>query len=337
MICFILLFSLFKFCISDTECPIVISPFQDRRINKNKLRLVQYNVEWLFVDQFKDCPGSGCTWSNQEEALKHVSYISTVINELNPDLINFCEIEGCDELNLLINQTTIDYKPYLIKGKDSATGQNVGFLTKIDPISDLYRTDERYNYPLENNTCKYNGENGTYGVSKNYYSLFTINDINIILIGAHLLSRPTDSSRCVSREAQAQVLQNLVYNMIIKKYEIILIGDFNDYDNEFLDLNNNKPTSRVLDILKGNVGDYTNLYKLKSVLQLIDQSERYTEWYDSNNNCKVETKELSLIDHILVTPELFNLISKAFVYHGYNESCDTYYSDHYPVIVDFIL
>ena len=34
---------------SDTECPAVTS-IGDRRADKNKLRLVQYNVEWLFID-----------------------------------------------------------------------------------------------------------------------------------------------------------------------------------------------------------------------------------------------------------------------------------------------
>ena len=334
---FYLLFSFLPFIISDTQCyeksSILIN---DRRLNLSTFRLVQYNVEWLFVDQYKDCPGSGCTWESQKEALIHLDYISSIINELKPDLINFCEIEGCDELNLLINKTTNDYQPYLIKGKDTATGQNVGFLSKIDPLVNIARTDDRYDYPLINNTCNYNGDNGTYSVSKNYYSTFSINNMDIVIIGAHLLSRPTDSTRCVSREAQAQVLQNLIYNFTLKYYEIILIGDLNDYDNEFLDINDNLPTSRVLDILKGNVGDYRNMFKLKSVLEFIDKKNRYTEWYDANKNCKVETKEYSLIDHILVSPKLFDLISNTYIYHGYNESCNTYYSDHYPVIIDFL-
>lgn len=31
------------------------------------------------------------------------------------------------------------YVPYLLKGTDTATGQNVGILTRIDPISNLQR------------------------------------------------------------------------------------------------------------------------------------------------------------------------------------------------------
>lgn len=31
-----------------------------------------------------------------------------------------------------------------------------------------------------------------------------------------------------------------------------MMGDFNDFDGKILDVNNNKPTSQVLDILKGD-------------------------------------------------------------------------------------
>ena len=46
------MFFLFVGLISaDTECPIVTS-IGDRRADKSKLRLVQYNVEWLFIDLY---------------------------------------------------------------------------------------------------------------------------------------------------------------------------------------------------------------------------------------------------------------------------------------------
>ena len=144
-----LLFSFFSSVVlSDTECPVVTS-IGDRRTDKNKLRLVQYNAEWLFIDYYAaaDCPGNGCSWKNQSEAQTHLTAIHKVLDTLNPDIINFAEIEGCDELGLLIeNEGT--YLPYLKKGTDSATGQNVGFLSRIDPVRDLYRTEERISYPI---------------------------------------------------------------------------------------------------------------------------------------------------------------------------------------------
>ena len=85
----LILASLFIVIKSESECPFVQTPIQDRRNNTNSLRLVQYNVEWLFVDYYSnfDCPGS-CTWKNESEALKHLDNVAQVINKLNQDIIN---------------------------------------------------------------------------------------------------------------------------------------------------------------------------------------------------------------------------------------------------------
>jgi hypothetical protein len=70
---FITLFSFITITRGDTECPNIIS-IGDRRTNKNSLRLVQYNVEWLFIDYYKssDCPGNGCSWHTLDDAETHL-------------------------------------------------------------------------------------------------------------------------------------------------------------------------------------------------------------------------------------------------------------------------
>jgi exonuclease III len=341
MLYWLLFFSLFlNSVLSDTECPYV-SAIGDRRINKDKLRLVQYNVEWLFIDYYSpmNCPGSGCTWVNQSEADIHMDYVTKVVKELNPDIINFCEIEGCDELSILkdkLNDNT--YNTYLKKGTDTSTGQNVGMLTRVDPLVNLYRTELKYSYPISGSKCGYTGSSGSSGVSKHYITEFKLNGYNIAFIAAHLLAIPTDSSRCAQREAQASVLQNIIFNYISKDYEIIMLGDFNDYDAEVLDINGNKPTSRVLDILKGNQGELSGLYTLHNVAEEIVQNERYSDWWDSDKNCNTSSqKDFSMIDHVLVTDAIRKNIADVYIYHGYNEYCGKYNSDHFPVVVDLIL
>ena len=78
-------------------------------------------------------------------------------------------------------------------------------------------------------------------------------------------------------------------------------------------------------------------YKLNSVSDLINQDERYTDWYDPNNDCKEQKSDFSMIDHILVTEKIKKYISQVFIYHGYAEFCGKYNSDHYPVVVDLSL
>jgi exonuclease III len=323
----------------DTECPTVYS-IGDRRSNKNALRLVQYNVEWLFIDYYSsaDCPGNGCAWHTLEEAETHMSYVVNVLKELQPDIINFCEIEGCDELNMLKTQLNkTNYNPYLKKGTDTATGQNVGILTKVDPIVSLYRSEEKIAYPISGTKCGSTTASGTSGVSKHYITEFNLNGLKVAMIGAHLLAIPTDPARCVQREAQAQVLQNIVSSYIQTDYEIILLGDMNDFDAETPDINSDKPVSRVLDIIKGLDGQKKGLYTLTNIAYRIKQNERYSDWWDSDNNCNTSLKtDYSMIDHILVTPNIDKKIMNAYIYHGYKEYCGKWNSDHYPVVVDFV-
>jgi exonuclease III len=324
---------------ADTECPYV-SSIGDRRSDKSKLRLVQYNVEWLFIDYYSpmNCPGSGCTWVNQSEAETHMNYVAEVVKYLNPDIINFCEVEGCDELNILKGKLDNSYNPYLKKGTDTSTGQNVGMLTRVDPSIDLYRTELKYNYPLPGSKCGYTGSVESSGVSKHYITEFNFNGYSIALIAAHLIAIPTDPSRCAQREAQASVLQNVIFGYVNKGYEVIMLGDFNDYDAEVLDMNSNKPTSRVLDIVKGYQGDLSGLYELHNVAEEIVKDQRFSDWWDSDDNCKTASQtDYSMIDHVLVTDAIRKNIANVFIYHDYDEYCGKYNSDHYPVVVDLII
>jgi exonuclease III len=323
---------------ADTECPLVYT-HNDRRSDKTTLRLVQYNVEWLFVDHYSnfDCPGTQCTWKNVSEAEEHLQYVSNVVAELKPDIINFCEVEGCDELNMVIDNLGSDYKGYLKQGTDTGTGQNVGMITKIDPDINLYRSEQKVAYPISGSKCGYTGT-GNAGVSKHYITEFSLGGLNIAFISAHLIAIPTDPARCAQREGQAQVLQNIVYGYVQKGYEIIVLGDMNDYDNEVLDLNSDRPLSRALDFIKGLDGDKKGLYTLANVAIKVPQVERYTDWWDSDNNCNTNSiHDYSMIDHILVTDGIMNKIKDVFVYHGYSEYCGKMNSDHYPVVVDLAL
>ena len=327
---FSLLYDVIK---SDTECPFV-NTFEDRRQNKSSLKIAQYNVEWLFVDHDSefDCPGNECSWHNTTEAEIHMSYVAKVINEINPDIINLCEVEGCDELNLLTDQLDGSYKSYLKKGTDTSTGQNVGLLTRVDPKVDLYRTEEKMSYPIPGSKCGYTGSPGSTGVSKHYITEFVFSNKNVALITAHLIAYPTDTSRCSQREAQASILNKVVSGYIEKGYSVIIMGDFNDFDGKVLDVNNNKPISQVLDILKGNT--FGN-YQLFSAAQKMDQSDRFSDWYDSDNNCNTGSiKDYSMIDHVLVTEDLLDNVVDVYIYHGYQEYCGKYDSDHYPVVVE---
>ena len=52
---------------------------------------------------------------------------------------------------------------------------------------------------------------------------------------------------------------------------------------------------------------------------------------------KISKNDYSMIDHVLVTDAIRKNVENVFIYHGYDEYCGKYNSDHYPVIVDLIM
>lgn len=85
---------------------------------------------------------------------------------------------------------------YLVQGTDTATGQNVGLLTRIDPIVDLQRYQEgtgqfsglllnahtiagrdvRAEWPVAGEQCKYGQQGGYTSVSKHYFTRISLTD-----------------------------------------------------------------------------------------------------------------------------------------------------------------
>lgn len=336
---------LFKSTLSnDTQCPIILSNGGDRRTHPDKLSIMQYNVEWAFIDYYKnaDCPGNGCTWNTTQQSISHLNYVSAIINKYNPDIVNICEIEGCDELSVLVNSTSSNYHHYLMFGADSSTGQNVGLMTKIDPTSDLMFNSSRASYPIPGSECGYSVDGDdleTTGLSKHFVTTFQWGDYKIAYISIHLIAYPTDPSRCAKREAQAAIIQGIIQFYVDAGYEIVVIGDFNDYDGDILDLNGSVPTSKVLDIIKGNfiVDSYgsSSGFSLYNVNDIVDVSQRYSNWWDKNDNCLSSSDEFVLIDHILISPLLYEKIHDVRIFHDYDIFCGSMNSDHYPLFVEF--
>jgi len=131
-------------------------------------------------------------------------------------------------------------------------------------------------------------------------------------------------------------MAQVVGDYISQGFEVIFTGDFNDFDASVVDANNNMPISRVMDIAKGLDSPTTAPWSLENVASLMPQTDRYTCWWDSNSDCVYEKNETSMIDHVLVTPGLLSKISHVFFDHGaFTPACDSFYSDHWPLVVDF--
>mmetsp|Transcript_16917 Transcript_16917/g.23541 ORF Transcript_16917/g.23541 Transcript_16917/m.23541 type:complete len:364 (-) Transcript_16917:50-1141(-) len=332
------------------ECPTAPSSPGDRRTNKNIVRIASYNAEWLFTEHAggsSACPGTGCPWTDEASALEHLHNIARVIYELNADIINLVEVEDCIVLNELIgileqldSSLQGKYKPYLIQGTDSATGQDVGLITKIDPSVNLQRTENRVAYPIAGSHCMDSAAQhdkaraSTSGVSKHYYTTIDIPGIDtpVLFVGAHLLAFPDDVYRCQQREAQASVLQQVIKAQgVDKHYEVIVMGDLNDFDPNITDPANSRPISQVLDILK-NPDSSNTLFN--SVSSMLLKENRYSAWWDKDSSCNESgPEELSLIDHVLISQGLHSKLQDVSIFHLYRADCTSHRSDHWPVVI----
>ena len=206
-----------------------------------------------------------------------------------------------------------EYRVYMREGKDTALGQNVAMLTRIDPSSALERSEHRASIPVPNSTCSIR-KKGTYGVSKHYATKFNIPGLSkpLIFVGAHLVARPDDPSRCANREGQAAVLARLVKEMRQAEavdsddedVNVIIAGDFNDYDGrvELLRKRHTKPESSTLELL----------YRELDLQNAIMASARPPpEWFSlAFAEGTQKRRRHVLIDHIMVSEGVFKLISE---------------------------
>lgn len=212
------------------DCPAAPLTPQDRRQDLNTLRVATFNVEWLFAAG----ASSSSPWKTQEEVTNHVQILSKVIDRVDADIWFFEEVQDCrilEELRLSLERPEL-YVQYMIKGTDTATGQNVALFTKIDPNSDLKRTAARAPYPAPGTQCGWSGTPGDYGVSKHFYTTLDVQNFGRIgLFGVHFLAFPSDKARCVQREAQATVIAELVEKTYteLKLDHVIIAGDCNDF------------------------------------------------------------------------------------------------------------
>lgn len=302
---------------------------QDTRTDKSKLVITTFNTYFMWdghepEEGRVDLPYKG----DPVAAGEHMEDLAMIIRRINPDIINLVEVEGLAALKRLNDEYLSDmgYRPYLVKGRDSYTGQDVGLLTRITPENDRI---ERYNN-------KGNSNGTEKSVSKNYYAKFNVDGNKIAIVSLHFLAIPSKESNIDKRQAQADAIRKLSQQLDDEGYSIMVMGDFNDYDGSFCcrDVNNNIPITTVLRDIK-RMDNTTNADDLINVSQYLDQQHRYTAHYDRNRNDKVDgTHEYSSIDHILIAPELEGLVEKVDIDHDFDPIV---VSDHFPVTVTFKL
>jgi len=298
---------------------------EDRRTDKSCLVIMTLNAEFLWDGTEPEEGQVDFAWKHsQTEAEEHMDAVAEIIIASNPDIVNVVEVEGLDALQTF-NEKFLSgrgYKAYLVNGTDTYTGQDVGLLTRVDPEDELVR--------------RYAGK-GTSGpvqksVSKNYYAKFTVGDTKLALTGLHFLAIPLSSSRKLQRQAQADAIRALELQLLGQGYQLVVLGDFNDYDggSDSLDHVASPPITNVLATIRA-MDPATTADDLVNCASHVAQSERYTAFYDANRNERVDPPyEHTSIDHILLSPGIASKVELVDMPHNHDPLLVT---DHFPVVV----
>ena len=307
---------------------------QDRRVDKSRLRLAHWNVEWLFLSDW------GRRWESLDEAQAHLAAVAEVVaRNRQVDVWHLAEVEDCAALRELARAAgDASLRAYLVPGRDSATRQQVGLLTRLDPAV-LHRSEARAAFPLPGSSCR-GGRPGRTGVSKHLVAEFrpkggTIPPFSIV--GAHLLAHPKRPERCARREGQAAVLQQLVRTQLQRTNNYVLVmGDLNEFDAQVQDVQSSAPLSRTLALLKNVLADRPG-DELHNVAREVGQNQRFTSYHHGDSDvCLPAHASSSSIDHVLASEPLLALMSEARIGNAdFHPPCraDRPYSDHWPVFV----
>ncbi|MCB2181234.1 MAG: lamin tail domain-containing protein [Desulfobulbaceae bacterium] len=302
-----------------------ISNAEDRRTNPDNLTIMTLNAQFLWDGVEPEEGRVDFPWKNSKtEAEEHMSEIANIIIRNNPDIVNLVEVENEEALNALNNGflNGRGYVPYFIQGRDSYTGEDVALLTRIDPESGTIARDDR------------KGKSGEIekSVSKNYFAKFDFNGIKVGVIGLHFLAYPNREDRINKREAQADAIRSLAVELHGQGYQIVVLGDFNDYDADELsrDHIDSMPITNVLKNIK-EMSSSTFDDNLVNAAQYVPKATRHTAFYDENRNGYVNPpNEFTSIDHVLLSRELAESIESVAIPHNHDPREVT---DHFPVVV----
>ncbi len=285
-----------------------------------------FNAEFLWdgVDPEEGAADVTFPWKGRpEEARDHMRAIADIVIQENPDIVNLVEVENLTALTTFNNNflATRGYKPYLINGRDTHTGEDVALLTRIDPEGNELSRDER----------KGISEAVEKAVSKHYISRINVGDLKVSFIGLHLLAIPNHAGRRFERQAQADAIRSMAVDEQRAGRLVIVWGDFNDYDgaDDARDHLDSTPITDVLARIRAMSPD-DPMDNLVNVAAFVPKPMRYTAHYDQDRDDHVdEPRELTSIDHILVSPALASRMERVEIRHAHDP---LRVSDHFPII-----
>lgn len=281
---------------------------EDHRPDAARLVLMAWNVEFLWDGR---APEEGKIdferKGSPEKAEAHMAAVAGVVKAHDPDLLHLSEVENRRALDLFNEKFLAGsgYRAYFVPGTDTATGQDVALLSRIE-LESMRRDSRR-------------GRSGPVrkGVSKHYVATLRAGDLRLGLVGVHLLARPHRHGRVAQREAQADAVRGMARELAEDGRSVIVWGDFNDFDGRTPDRSDNRPITRVLEWIRDLDPDDPS-DDLFNVSERLPRRQRYTNGRDA-------------IDHVLLSADLAERVLEVRIPRDHDPHAVT---NHFPIIVE---
>ena len=322
------------------------------------LRIACFNTEVLTI------PGE---WSRLARfrftpaRQRHLEGVAAVAEAIDPDILVLSEVTSAaavDALAAILRDKGLgEFRGHHVDGRDSYTGFDVAFVSRIPPdrvagetihlfaparaprvadredqTVDLAWTVEPYAKPDREGEL----HEDIAVLKRHAVSFFTVAGHRLGLVGLHLKSNPSDPAANALRMAEAAIVRRIVRREILPRgYLPIVLGDINDYDPDVPMADTFRTTqTEVLRHLK-DIDPATPGVELVNAAGFMPRvADRFSSHWDYNENGATDSDDVfTLIDHILLDRRLVPAVRRVFICHASSLAV----SDHFPVVVDLDL
>ena len=347
---------LFHSCVTALDSCDLPSDPEDRRPDPFVLKLLHLNAHRLSFPA-----ESPPVWNTTAMAQEHTQKVAGIVARAGASVVELSEVRDCDALQSLLQSwfpmADSLFLPFFPASASvgnfsasnstpmSAPAFTSGFVSQLNPtfppasLSDLM-PGERLDFPIAGSRCA-DAPRGTTGPPTGSVLRLQAGDVAVLLVGVQLdasaspsLDSATSES-CARREAQAELLRRFLLAEGRKKgLEVLVSGDFNDFDGSIEDASRSQPRSGVMSILR-------NLDPLIAGDELVNAGA----YFSPDTHGKVLFTRMDsfsnkpvAVDHVLLSRGLLmHLVKVSYLTEGYNVSTQPIYSDHYGVLIELNL
>lgn len=193
-------------------------------LSQADIRVMTINAEWLWTpfDNRVDGSLSHIRDMPEKEYLEEIAFYAKLVRDQEIDILALSEIENEQVAQEVSQAIGKDWRAYFKQGLDTATGQDVAILSRLDYVEGSLT---HFNFPLGKMHARDRGKK----ITKLVGAQFWVDQRKIGVITSHLLSKRNENRhKAENRQRQAHALAYAIEQFSKDTDHLIVMGDFND-------------------------------------------------------------------------------------------------------------